>query len=57
LDKNDHQSSFIDTPFIQRIKKNKKLKHIEQDFARKPAPRAEKRKQLLAARKNDENNK
>jgi len=56
----------IDTAFVQRvadtrlIKKDKKLKHTEQDFARKPAPRAEKRKRLLAAaklavRENDEN--
>jgi len=31
------------------LKKNEKPKHIEQNFANKPAPRAEKRKRLLAA--------
>ena len=47
----------VDTAFVQRIadtklvKKNEKPKHVEQNYARKPAPRAEKRKRLLVAAK------
>jgi len=47
----------VDTAFVKRIadtklvKKNEKPKHIEQNFAAKPAPKAEKRKRLLAAAK------
>lgn len=47
----------VDTAFVKRIadtklvKKTEKPKHIEQNFANKPAPRAEKRKRLLAAAK------
>jgi len=54
---NTNGQSLVDTAFVQRITetkfvpKNKKPKHIEQDFASKPAPRAEKRKRLLAAAK------
>jgi len=54
---NTNGKSLIDTAFVQRVtntrlaKKNKKPKHIEQDFADKPAPRAEKRKRLLTAAK------
>jgi len=54
---NTNGKSLIDTAFVQRITdtkfvpKNKKPKHIEQDFASKPAPRAEKRKRLLVAAK------
>jgi len=50
---NDNKK-LIDTSFVDRIlekklaKKNKKPKHTEQDFAAQPAPRAEKRKRLLA---------
>jgi hypothetical protein len=54
---NTDGKSLIDTAFVQRIaetklvEKKKKPKHVEQDFATKPAPRAEKRKRLLAAAK------
>ena len=47
----------VDTAFVKRIAdtklvaKGEKPKHLEEDFARKPAPRAEKRKRLLAAAK------
>ncbi len=47
----------VDTAFVQRVaetklaKKNEKRKHLEQSFASKPAPRAEKRKRLLATAK------
>jgi len=47
----------VDTAFVKRVsdtrlaKKNEKPKHIEQNFASKPAPRAEKRKRLLVAAK------
>ena len=47
----------VDTAFVKRIAdtklvaKSEKPKHLEEDFARKPAPRAEKRKRLLAAAK------
>jgi len=49
--------ALVDTAFVQRVtetklaKKNAKPKHVEQTFASKPAPRAEKRKRLLAAAK------
>lgn len=54
---NTNGKPLVDTAFVQRIadtklvKKNEKPKHIEQNFAAKPAPRAEKRKRLLAAAK------
>ncbi len=47
----------VDTAFVKRIAdtklvtKNAKPKHMEQNYAAKPAPRAEKRKRLLAAAK------
>ncbi|CAF0904157.1 unnamed protein product [Adineta steineri] len=47
----------VDTAFVKRIsstrlaKKSDKPKHKEENFASKPAPRAEKRKRLLAAAK------
>jgi hypothetical protein len=47
----------VKTAFVKRIadtklvKKNEKPKHIEQNYAIKPAPRAEKRKRLLAVAK------
>jgi len=49
--------SLVDTAFVKRIagtklvKKDEKPKHVEQDYASKPAPKAEKRKRLLAAAK------
>jgi hypothetical protein len=54
---NTNGKSLVDTAFVKRIadtklvKKNEKPKHIEQNYATKPAPRAEKRKRLLAATK------
>jgi hypothetical protein len=54
---NTDGKSLVDTAFVKRIadtklvKKNEKPKHIEQNYAIKPAPRAEKRKRLLAAAK------
>ncbi|CAF4615259.1 unnamed protein product [Rotaria socialis] len=62
---NAENKPVVDTEFVKRVastrlaKKNEKPKHIEQNFASKPAPRAEKRKRLLAAAKevlNDNNN-
>ena len=53
--------SLVDTAFVKRIadtklvKKNEKPKHIEQNYANKPAPRAEKRKRLLAVAKQASN--
>jgi len=58
---NTDGKSLVDTAFVKRIadtklvKKNDKPKHIEQSFANKPAPRAEKRKRLLAAAKQASN--
>ncbi len=54
---NTNGKDLVDTAFVQRVaetrlaKKNEKPKHIEQNYASKPAPRAEKRKRLLAAAK------
>ena len=51
---NGNGAAVVDTAFVQRVaqtrlaKKSEKLKHVEQSFANKPAPRAEKRKRLLA---------
>lgn len=53
----DDGKQIVETAFVQRIaqtklaKKNEKVKHVEQQFASKPAPRAEKRKRLLAQAK------
>lgn len=54
---NTENKPLVETEFVKRIastklaKKNEKPKHIEQNFASKPAPRADKRKRLLAAAK------
>lgn len=54
---NPDGKSLVDTAFVKRIadtklvKKTEKPKHIEQNYASKPAPKAEKRKRLLAAAK------
>ncbi len=54
---NTDGKSLVDTAFVKRIadtklvKKNNKPKHIEQNYASKPAPKAEKRKRQLAAAK------
>ncbi|UJR35765.1 hypothetical protein I4U23_028513 [Adineta vaga] len=56
-DFNTDGKPLVDTAFVKRVnetrlaKKNEKPKHVEQNFANKPAPRAEKRKRLLAAAK------
>jgi len=56
-DPNTDGKSLVKTAFVKRLadtklaKKGQKPKHIEQDFAPKPAPRAEKRKRLLASAK------
>lgn len=53
----------VDTAFVQRVAKTRlaakheKPKHVEQDYATQPAPRAEKRKRLLAAAKQTMKNK
>jgi len=58
---NTNGQPLVDTAFVKRIadtklaKKNEKPKHIEQNYASKPAPRAEKRKRLLAASKQASN--
>ncbi|CAF4633879.1 unnamed protein product [Rotaria sp. Silwood1] len=52
---NTDNKPLVDTAFVKRVadtklaKKNEKPKHIEQNYASKPAPKAEKRKRLLAA--------
>jgi hypothetical protein len=54
---NTNGKPLVDTAFVKRIadtklvKKTEKPKHIEENFASKPAPRAEKRKRLLVAAK------
>lgn len=54
---NGNGAAVVDTAFVQRVtqtrlaKKSDKLAHVEQSFASKPAPRAEKRKRLLEVAK------
>jgi hypothetical protein len=54
---NTNGKDLVDTAFVKRIaetklaKKTEKPKHIEQNYASKPAPRADKRKRLLAVAK------
>jgi len=60
-DFNPDGKSLVNTAFVKRIadtklvNKSEKPKHIEQNYANKPAPKAEKRKRLLVAAKQASN--
>ncbi|CAF1046173.1 unnamed protein product [Adineta ricciae] len=63
LDFNANGKPLVDAEFVNRVnktklaKKTEKPKHVEQNYASKPAPKAEKRKRLLATAKQIANSK